>query len=58
MLNLHFICPECLEPFHIDGWWKWIWKAPFHWFSRRYTKCPNPKCSKRSWMAWYAITRD
>lgn len=56
MLKLHFRCPECSELFHINGYWKWVFKNPFHMFSFRYTKCP--KCKQRAWMTWYTITKN
>lgn len=56
MLNLHFMCPKCQEFFTICGWWKWILTSPFHWFRKRYTKCPY--CKARSWMAWYEVSRE
>ena len=56
MLNLHFICPKCQKTYTIRGWLKWILITPFHWFSKRYTKCPH--CKAHSWVAWDAATRD
>ena len=46
-------CPKCAASWQW-GYFKWILKAPFHWFNfttwrdKRYTKCPC--CGKRSWM--------
>ena len=56
MLNLHFICPKCQKTYTIRGWLWWILTTPFHWFSKRYTKCPH--CETRSWVAWQVATRD
>lgn len=56
MLTLHFICPECNKDFTLNGYWKWILTAPFHWFIKRKTKCPH--CQKRSYVSWHAITKE
>ena len=56
MVKLYFTCPKCGMYFAIHGWWKWILTSPFHFFSRRLTKCPD--CGKYSWNKWGAITRD
>ena len=52
---LTFCCPKCFNKFRINGYWRWILKAPFHCFDIRYTKCPH--CEKRSWMSWYKIEK-
>ena len=56
MLNLHFTCPKCQENFIIRGWLKWILITPFHWFGRRYTKCPH--CKTRQLLTWHSITHN
>ena len=56
LLNLHFTCPACKKDFIINGYWRWIWRAPFHGWVKRKTKCPH--CQKKSWMAWHTITRS
>lgn len=40
-------CPECNHEWEY-GYWEWVWKAPFHTFTKRLTKCP--KCGKRSYI--------
>ena len=52
---LMFKCPHCSHLFEIKGYWKWILTNPFHWFGKRYTKCPH--CGKRSWIKWYGMLR-
>lgn len=54
-MKLYFMCPKCYKAFVVDGYWKWILTNPFHFFSRRKTKCPN--CGKRSWNRWLMISR-
>ena len=51
-------CPKCEHEWECN-YWKWVWKAPFHWLvlqkkplrirDYRKTKCPN--CGKKSWIA-------
>lgn len=41
-------CPKCECGFHYKNYWHWVWKAPFHTFTKRLTKCPH--CGERSWM--------
>lgn len=41
-------CPKCGYTFDIKNKLAWIWQAPVHTFTKRYTKCPN--CGKRSYM--------
>ena len=55
MKVLHFTCPDCKYNFRIKGYWKWILTSPFHFFSKRYTKCPC--CEKRFWMTWHTIIK-
>ena len=50
---LHFTCPHCGTDFWIDGYWKWVWKYPFHWFGKRLMKCPS--CDCKNWMTWRDI---
>ena len=40
-------CPKCAASWQW-GFWKWVLKAPFHFFNTRYTKCPY--CHEKSWM--------
>ena len=54
-LKLFFSCPECGKEFTIHGYWNWVLHAPFHWFGKRSTKCPE--CGKRSWVRWKMITK-
>ena len=56
MYLLHFNCPNCGAQFTINGYWKWVFQTPFHWFGKRKTKCPY--CEKKSYMKWFAITRE
>ena len=55
MWNLTFVCPKCQKTFMIHGYWNWVFHAPFHWFGKRLTKCPE--CGKRSWVRWKMITK-
>ena len=41
-------CLKCGKTFYHINYWHWIWKAPMHWFGKRYDKCFY--CGKRSWM--------
>ena len=45
MAKLH--CPSCGTKFEYS-WWKWVLKAPFHFFGRRLTKCPS--CGTKHWI--------
>ena len=55
MLTLEFKCPKCKGRFWIKGYWKWIFKSPFHWFGKRKTMCPH--CMKKSYVTWEQIHR-
>ena len=55
MFTLYFTCPKCEKDFTIKGYWRWIWQAPFHGWTTRYTRCPC--CGRRSRMKWHTITR-
>lgn len=48
MKIVKLICPKCGEEIFYKNYWHWVWKAPFHTFTKRLTKCPH--CGKRSWM--------
>ena len=41
-------CPKCKSRFEFKNYFSLILHSPFHWFGKRYTKCPN--CQNRSWM--------
>ena len=41
-------CPNCGRRFVKRNWIVWVLVAPFHWFGKRYTKCPT--CGKWSWI--------
>jgi predicted RNA-binding Zn-ribbon protein involved in translation (DUF1610 family) len=43
-----FKCPKCEKEFEIN-YFKWIFTALFHWFSKRKTKCPH--CGEKSWVS-------
>ena len=53
---LYFTCPKCNKDFMKYGYWRWILTTPFHWFGKRYTRCPH--CEKKSYMAWHTIRRS
>ena len=53
--ELEFTCPKCNKNFSIRGYWRWILKAPFHYFEKRKTKCPH--CDKKSYVGWNKITK-
>ena len=34
-----FKCAYCEKEFE-KNWFKWLFTTPFHWFGKRYTRCP------------------
>ena len=42
-----FKCSKCGKEFKIN-YIKWIFTTLFHWFGKRYTKCPH--CGEKSYM--------
>ena len=48
MKSIALICPKCNKFVYFNNYWHWVWKTPFHWFGKRYTKCDY--CGKWSWM--------
>ena len=42
-----FKCPKCGQEFE-RNYFKWIFTTLFHWFGKRYTKCPY--CGEKSYM--------
>lgn len=42
-----FRCAYCEKEFE-KNWFKWLFTTPFHWFSKRYTRCPH--CHGKSYM--------
>lgn len=51
-------CPKCGYKWEY-GYWKWIWKAPFHWLAldaaagcvRDYRRTKCPVCNQITWIA-------
>lgn len=48
MKTINLECPKCKTTFHYKNILVWILKAPFHYFNKRKTKCPN--CNEWSWI--------
>ena len=48
MNEVKVICPKCGYCITYKNYWSWILHTPFHWFSKRRTKCPN--CGERSYI--------
>ena len=42
-----FKCAYCEKEFK-KSWLKWLFTTPFHWFGKRYTRCPH--CHGQSYM--------
>ena len=51
-------CPECNHEW-TTGYWRWVFKAPFHWLRykgkkfgfRDFRKTKCPACGQKSWIA-------
>lgn len=55
MKRIALMCPKCDNVF-IYNWFVWVLHSPFHWFGKRYTKCPH--CGKRSWLRRGVVPRN
>jgi hypothetical protein len=41
MKEVFVVCPKCNTIIVYKNWFDWVWRTPFHWFSKRRAKCTN-----------------
>lgn len=48
MKQVIVVCPKCGRVHFYKNWFVWVFRTPFHWFSKRYIKCKG--CGEYSFM--------